>query len=157
MRQIARHSQVERYRHVRVGINSRLDSIQAAILLEKLKIFDEELTERDVVATAYSKRLKGVAGITCPEIKGDNFCAWAQYSIQVAQRATVQSALKGAGIPTMIHYPVPLNKQPAVEDPIASCPVGDRLSSRILSLPMSAYLSEEEVDYISNALASSLV
>ena len=157
MRQIARHGQSSRYNHVRVGVNSRLDTIQAAVLLVKMRILDEELKKRGDLAALYSQELFGVDAIQCPKVSLGSVSAWAQYSVQVSNRSEVQQALKGLGIPTMVHYPVPLNKQPAVCDSSAFCPVGDSVSEKILSLPMSPYLQVEQVEFISSSLRSILV
>ncbi len=136
VRQIARHGQERRYHHVRVGVNSRLDTIQAAVLLPKLAVLDEELQQREVVAGRYT-RLFNEAGLhTTPHVEAHNRSAWAQYTLQVNDRARVQQALKEAGIPTAVHYPVPLNRQPAVADDAAVLPVGDAMARRVLSLPM---------------------
>ena len=147
MRQIARHGQEKRYHHVRVGMNSRLDTIQAAILLPKLEILDEEITARQRVAIEYG-RLLCEAGIDPPQIEPHNVSAWAQYTIRVRNRAKRQEILKSAGIPTAVHYPLPLNKQPAVADPTAELPVGDRAAAEVLSLPMHPYLDASMQDLI---------
>lgn len=140
MRQIARHGQDRRYHHIRVGVNSRLDTLQAAILLPKLGIFDDEIAQRQRVAATYD-RLSKEAGIhTTPYIESHNVSAWAQYTIRVNNRDVVQNALKDAGIPTAVHYPIPLNKQPAVADAAVQLHHGDVASAKVLSLPMHAYL-----------------
>lgn len=153
MRQIARHGQDRRYHHIRVGVNSRLDTLQAAILLPKLEILDEEMEMRQVVAKKYDLLL-GEAGITTtPFIESHNVSAYAQYTIQVEDRDMVQEKLKKAGIPTAVHYPIPLNRQPAVEDKNVDLPVGDGISERVMSLPMHPYLSEGDIKEISKALS----
>lgn len=144
IRQIARHGQDRRYHHVRIGVNSRLDTLQAAILLSKLAILDEELDQRQQVAARYALLL-GEAGLkTVPVIESHNISAWAQYTIQVAGRDGVQKRLSEAGVPTAVHYPIPLNGQPAVADAQVRLPVGDAVAQRVLSLPMSPYLVEED-------------
>lgn len=150
-RQIARHGQDRRYHHVRVGVNSRLDTIQAAILLAKLEVFSSELTQRQKVADVYARLLAEV-GIPAPLLMPGNTSAWAQYTIQVSDRDMLQRHLSEAGIPTAVHYPIPLNKQPAVADSTAVLPVGDRLSEKVLSLPMHPYLTEQQQRKISTAL-----
>src|SRR5690606_19164691 len=123
IRQSARHGQDRRYHHVRVGVNSRLDTIQAAILLPKLEILDDEMQARQRVAETYTK-LFNEAGIdTTPFIEAHNQSAWAQYTIQVDNRSEVQEKLKTEGIPTAVHYPIPLNKQPAVANENAVLPI----------------------------------
>jgi len=142
MRQIARHGQDRRYHHIRVGVNSRLHTLQAAILLPKLAIFEEEVAMRQQVATSYARlfsSLRGAEGdvvIQPPYIEPHNSSVYAQYTVQVRNRAQIQEELKAAGIPTAVHYPIPLNKQPAVADKQASLPIGDRVAERVISLPM---------------------
>lgn len=144
LRQIARHGQDRRYHHVRVGVNSRLDTLQAAILLPKLEIFSEELELRKQVAQSYSRKLNDV-GIEAPYVEAHNFSAYAQFTVKVENRSVLQARLKEAGIPTAIHYPIPLNKQPAVADSTVALPVGDALAEQVLSLPMHPYLSQGQV------------
>lgn len=156
MRQIARHGQDRRYHHVRVGVNSRLDTLQAAILLPKLTVLDEEMALRQQVAALYRKLL-GEAGInTSPYVESHNISAWAQYTIRVQGRDTVQEKLRQAGIPTAVHYPIPLNKQPAVVDLAVKLPVGDKVAQEVISLPMSADQAAEQVVCIVDAVASAM-
>jgi UDP-2-acetamido-2-deoxy-ribo-hexuluronate aminotransferase len=152
MRQIARHGQDRRYHHVRVGVNSRLDTIQAAVLLPKLAIFDEEMGLRQEVAGRY-QRLLGEAGLkTLPHVEPHNVSAWAQYTIRVADRDRVQKSLSEAGVPTAVHYPIPLNKQPAVAQADAFVPVGDAVSSQVISLPMHPALSMADQMRVTQAM-----
>ena len=147
MRQIARHGQDRRYHHIRVGVNSRLDTLQAAILLPKLAILDDEMQARQHVAETYN-RLFNESGITMiPFIESYNESAWAQYTIQVDDRDQVQAKLKEQGIPTAVHYPIPLNKQPAVASD-AKLPIGDSIAQKVMSLPMHPYLTVEEQLFI---------
>ena len=144
IRQIARHGQDRRYHHIRVGVNSRLDTIQAAILLPKLEILDDEMQARQRVAETYTK-LFNEAGIdTTPFIEVHNQSAWAQYTIQVDNRCEVQEKLKIEGIPTAVHYPIPLNKQPAVASEKV-LPMGDKIAERVMSLPMHPYLTSKDI------------
>jgi UDP-2-acetamido-2-deoxy-ribo-hexuluronate aminotransferase len=165
MRQIARHGQDRRYHHIRVGVNSRLDTLQAAILLPKLAVLDEELKARQRVAETYNSLLcrsvppcandlqaNEQPTIVIPHIEPHNTSAWAQYTIQVPNRETLQEQLKQAGIPTAVHYPIPLNKQLAVADASAQLPVGDVLAQKVMSLPMSPYLSNAEQQSVVAAL-----
>ncbi|KJH55873.1 DegT/DnrJ/EryC1/StrS family aminotransferase [Acinetobacter calcoaceticus] len=152
IRQIARHGQDKRYHHIRVGVNSRLDTLQAAILLPKLEILDDEMHARQKVAEIYNQ-LFSQAGIhTTPYLESHNTSAWAQYTIQVDNRADVQERLKAQGIPTAVHYPIPLNKQPAVADTNVMLPVGDAIAERVMSLPMHPYLTIEAQEKIVQAL-----
>lgn len=155
LRQIARHGQDRRYHHIRVGVNSRLDTLQAAILLPKLDIFPHELKQRAQVALGYACLL-AEAGIAAPFVETHNVSAWAQYTVQLAERDQVQERLKVAGIPTAVHYPIPLNRQPAVADAATRLPVGDAVAARVMSLPMHPYLDAAEQATVVNALRESL-
>ena len=144
IRQIARHGQDRRYHHIRVGVNSRLDTIQAAILLPKLEILNDEMQARQHIAETYTKLFNEAGIATTPFIKEGNISAWAQYTIQIDNREAVQDMLKQAGIPTAVHYPIPLNKQPAVASEKV-LPVGDKIAERVMSLPMHPYLTSEDI------------
>lgn len=153
IRQIARHGQEKRYYHVRIGMNSRLDTLQAAILLPKLEILDDEISARQQVAGRYAMALEA-AGIMPPRIAQHSVSAWAQYTVRVKNRTRVQAALQQAGIPTAVHYPLPLNRQPAAADPAAHLPVGDRAADEVISLPMHPYMDAATQDQIVDALAA---
>jgi UDP-2-acetamido-2-deoxy-ribo-hexuluronate aminotransferase len=157
IRQIARHGQDRRYHHIRVGVNSRLDTLQAAILLPKLAILDEEMAARQHVAERYTRLLNQAGITTTPHIEAHNQSAWAQYTIQVPNREQVQEQLKQAGIPTAVHYPIPLNKQPAVADAGVQLPVGDAVAQQVLSLPMHPVLNEADQERIVATLVQSCV
>jgi len=144
LRQIACHGQERRYHHIRVGVNSRLDTLQAAILLPKLELLDEEIQLRNQVAENYTRLLNEVGVEATPVIEKYNVSAWAQYTIRIANREAVQAKLQEAGIPTAVYYPTPLNKQPAVADEAASLLVGDKMAKEVISLPMHPYLPERE-------------
>lgn len=152
IRQIARHGQDRRYHHIRVGVNSRLDTLQAAILLPKLEIFAEEIELRNLVAQRYTELLSEAGISSTPFVESHNVSAWAQYTVRVENRDQVQQQLKEAGIPTAVHYPIPLNKQPAVADAGASLPVGDAAAGKVMSLPVHPYLHEESIKKIVRAL-----
>ncbi len=152
IRQIARHGQDRRYHHIRVGVNSRLDTLQAAILLPKLTILDEEMAARHQVAEYYTQLLSHAGVASVPYLEVHNTSAWAQYTVQVTKREQVQELLKEAGIPTAIHYPIPVNKQPAVADAATSLPVGDVVAQRVISLPMHPYLAGDSIKLISDLL-----
>jgi len=154
IREISRHGQSRRYHHVRIGINSRLDTIQAAILLPKLSILDSEILARGKVAERYQELLREANWIITPEIPTEYISAWAQYTIRVPNREAVVEALTGKGIPTAIHYPLPLNKQPAVEDTTIKLPNGDAAANEVLSLPMHPYLTNEHQEIVVEALLS---
>ncbi|GGY27482.1 aminotransferase DegT [Rhodanobacter panaciterrae] len=154
MRQIARHGQDRRYHHIRVGVNSRLDTLQAAILLPKLEILAEEIELRQGIAKVYGQLLTKFDSKATPYVESHNISAWAQYTIQVDDRENVQARLKGVGIPTAVHYPTPLNKQPAVADATSRLPIGDAVAERVMSLPMHPYLSPAHQVEIMSALHS---
>ena len=147
----------DRYDNVRIGLNSRLDSIQAAILLVKLKAFKNyELKDVNRIAERYTEKLKDV--VKTPEIPQGFYSSWAQYTIQVADkdiRARLLEALKAHDIPTAIYYPIPMHRQTAFNylDPkMNHCPVADRLADTVLSLPIHPYLSEKDQDLICSIL-----
>ena len=154
IRQIARHGQDRRYHHIRVGVNSRLDTLQAAILLPKLEILAEEIELRGRVAANYDRLFKEAGIDSTPHIETHNVSAWAQYTIQVDRREQVQEQLKAAGIPTAVHYPIPLNKQPAVADAHVHLPVGDAVAQKVTSLPMHPYMDEDSLQRVAQAVAS---
>ena len=143
IRQVARHGQDRRYHHIRVGVNSRLDTIQAAVLLAKLEILDDEIAGRDAVAARYSAAFSECDAVIAPPIVEGRRSAWAQYTIRVRNRDAVQSALKVAGIATAVHYPLALNRQPAVASD-ADLPRGDKAAAEVLSLPLSPYLPKSD-------------
>ncbi|MGJ7575243.1 DegT/DnrJ/EryC1/StrS family aminotransferase [Variovorax sp. RB2P76] len=154
MRQIARHGQDRRYHHVRVGVNSRLDTLQAAVLLEKLVIFDDEIASRQQVAAEYGRLLGKEGSTSAPYIEPHCQSAWAQYTVRVSDREGVQARMKLAGVPTVVHYPIPLNQQPAVADERATLPKGDAVAREVLSLPMHAYLTAPDQAAIALALTA---
>lgn len=139
-----------KYDNARIGINGRLDTLQAAVLIPKLEILDEEIAERQRVADGYTRGLSA-SGIPVPETPASSQSAWAQYTIRVDRRDAVQEALKKAGVPTNIYYPLPLHRQNAMaylgykEDDF---PVSMRASREVLSLPMHPYLKREETDTV---------
>ena len=156
IRQIARHGQDRRYHHIRVGVNSRLDTLQAAILLPKLAVFDEEVTMRQQVGVIYNQLLNQALIDTIPFIESHNTSVYAQYTIRVKDREVVQARLKVAEIPTAVHYPIPLNKQSAVANEQASLPVGDQVAQQVMSLPFSPYLSSGDQAIVVEILSKTL-
>ena len=148
-----------KYDCVRIGMNGRLDTIQAAVLIEKLKIFPEEILARERIARRYSAGLADVA--TVPKLAQGSTSVWAQYTIRLApgRRDALAAALKSQGIPTAIHYPTPLHRQqPYQRFPIAAggAPVSERLAEEVISLPMHAYLDEMTQDRIIAAVRRAL-
>lgn len=151
----------DRYDNVRIGMNSRLDSIQAAILLVKLKAFKEyELVDVNKVAARYTGKLKDV--VKTPVVPEDFYSSWAQYTIQVENkevRAKLQAALKACDIPTAIYYPIPMHRQTAfnyLNLDENRCPVSDQLADTVISLPIHPYLSESDQDMICRVVCDCL-
>jgi dTDP-4-amino-4,6-dideoxygalactose transaminase len=149
----------DKYDNVRIGLTARLDTIQAAVLIEKLKIFPSEIAARDRSARRYAGMLGNIAVV--PRVPGGSTSVWAQYTIRVerGRRAALAAALKTDGIPTAIYYVKPLHRQQAyARFPIADggVPVSDRLCEEVISLPMHAYLDEPTQDRIVDAVRRAL-
>lgn len=159
MDQIHRHGQDRRYHHIRMGINSRIDTIQAAVLLAKLEIFDEEVKSRAEVGQRYTEKLKDIKGIITPYITEDNTSVFAQYTIQTEAREAMQDYLKEQGIGTAVHYPIPLNRQPMFDYlhcGIGTVPIAEQVAEHVLSLPMGAWLSDADMDEVVRRIESFL-
>jgi dTDP-4-amino-4,6-dideoxygalactose transaminase len=149
----------DRYDCERIGINGRFDTIQAAVLIEKLKIFPEEVAARARIAQRYSDGLAGVTMV--PQVAEDATSVWAQYTIRLApgRRATFAAELNAQGIPTAVHYPVPVHRQEAYRRfPVAEggLPVSERLAGEVISVPMHAYLDAPVQDRIIDAVRRAL-
>lgn len=157
LRSIRMHGQgTDKYENVRIGVNSRLDTIQAAILLEKLKIFPEEIEMREAVARRYNKALGASNSIRVPRVIEGAQSTWAQYTIQVQDRGKLQADLKTKGIPTMVYYPIPLTAQKGYAHyPGVPTPASERLCKTVVSLPMHPYLDAETQDRIVEAVLKS--
>lgn len=167
-REIRVHGQSARYLHTRVGVGGRMDTLQCAVVLAKLPRFDWEVARRQALATRYSQLIQTRLidtgrlpphALQLPVVRPDRDSVWAQYTVQVAQRAAVQAALQAAGVPTAVHYPRPLHQQPAYA---ALCcpdcnPHSTAAAERVLSLPMSADLSEADQDQVVVALGAALI
>jgi dTDP-4-amino-4,6-dideoxygalactose transaminase len=146
----------DRYEHVRIGYNSRLDTIQAAILIEKLKIFEDEIRQRNQVAKRYGDAFAGSNRLVTPHVIDGAISTWAQYTLQVENRDKFQAAMKEAGVPTAVHYPIPLSRQKAYAHyPSAPTPASEELSRKVVSLPMHPYLDTATQDRIIQAVLSS--
>jgi UDP-2-acetamido-2-deoxy-ribo-hexuluronate aminotransferase len=157
LREIRLHGQSARYKHSRIGINGRMDTLQAAILLEKLKLFPDEIQLRQRVANRYTSLLEGL--VTTPTIQAGNTSVFAQYTIELDNRDVVQERLQAKGIPTAVHYPIALHQQEALQYlqyATGDFPNSEKAASRVLSLPMHPYLSEEEQIKVVQALKDSL-
>lgn len=158
LRSIRVHGQgADRYENVRIGVNSRLDTIQAAILLEKLKIFPEEIAMRERIARRYSEALGQSNAIRVPRVIAGAQSTWAQYTIQVPNRDALAADLKAKGIPTAIYYPIPMSVQKGYRHyPSAPVPVSTDIGKRVISLPMHPYLDEATQDFITAAVLESV-
>lgn len=157
MSSIRVHGQgTDRYDNVRIGINGRLDAMQAVVLLAKLKVFDEELVKRNEVAAEYTRQLQDV--FKTPVVPEGKMSSWAQYTIQAkdrAQRDHIVGYLKEKGIPTMIYYPTPIHLSTAYKElgyQRGDLPVAEKLSGVVLSVPMHPYLTKEETTLICDTL-----
>jgi dTDP-4-amino-4,6-dideoxygalactose transaminase len=149
----------DRYDCARIGLNGRLDTIQAAVLLEKLKIFPEEILARERIARRYSSGLAEVASV--PRIAQGSTSVWAQYTLRLpaGRRDGLAAALNAQGIPTAIYYPIPLHRQQPYQGfPVAEggVPVSERLAEEVISLPMHAYLDEATQNRIIEAVRRAL-
>lgn len=154
IRMLLNHGQNERYKHKYVGINGRLDTVQAAVLNVKLKYFDKEVKVRDEIGSRYSNLLKDADVIT-PTISENNTSVFAQYSIRVRDRESMVAKLSEKEIPTAVHYPVPLHLQEVFSSlgyKEGDFPISEEVSTQIMSLPMSPYLTEAQQDFIAQTI-----
>lgn len=145
-REIRIHGQSKRYVHTRLGVGGRMDTLQCAIVLAKLEQFDWELERRRAIGERYQVAFRGIRDIELLRVRDDRDCVWAQYTIFCAEREALLRHLASRNIPTAIHYPVPLDRQPVY----SACPApggtqnSSYVASRVMSLPMSPYLTEQE-------------
>ncbi len=157
MREVRHHGQSQRYYHTQLGINGRFDTLQAAVLLEKMPLFPEEIKLRHKVADIYAKLLG--QHVRVPVIRADNTSVYAQYTLQVDQRDKFQAALSAKGIPTAIHYPLGLHLQPIFKQMYPepqSFPVAEAASGKVISLPMHPYLTPADQQLIAQTVLDSL-
>jgi UDP-2-acetamido-2-deoxy-ribo-hexuluronate aminotransferase len=155
-REIRVHGQLRRYVHTRVGVGGRMDTLQCAIVLAKLERFDWELAQRQRAADSYEALLSGRLQLVGQARDRTN--VYAQYTVVVEERERIQAELHAAGIPTAVHYPVPMHLQPAyahLSRPDA-CPVASSMAARVLSLPMGPYLADAEARQVAQALLRAL-
>ena len=161
MREIRVHGQDRRYHHPRLGINGRLDTLQAAILLAKLDVFDDEVAARARIGARYSQRIAAsIPQVTTPQLAQGCTSVYAQYTVEVPARAQVEEAMKARGIPTAVHYPIPLHLQPVFANlgyRAGNFPVAERAGERVISLPMHPYLSEADQDRVVQALREAVI
>lgn len=158
-REIRTHGQSQRYLHTRVGVGGRMDTLQCAVVLGKLDRFEWEVRRRLALGEAYRAKLRAaLPGLQLLAVRDDRDCVWAQYTVFVDEREAVQARLKAAGVPTAVHYPRPLHHQPAYARYAApeACPRSIAAAARVMSLPMSADLTEAQQDEVVAALAQAL-
>lgn len=159
MRQVMNHGQDRRYHHPMIGLNGRFDTLQAAVLLAKFDIFEEEVTLRTGIGARYSKMFAAASNgrIVTPYIEPYNSSVYAQYTIQVEDRDSLQQALQAKGVPTAVHYPVPLNLQPAfaaLGRPAGSFPIAETVAQKVMSLPMHPYIDDAVLERIVAAVCN---
>jgi UDP-2-acetamido-2-deoxy-ribo-hexuluronate aminotransferase len=164
LKEIRNHGQDRRYHHPHLGLNARLDTMQAAVLLAKLSLFEKEVEARIRLGARYSELLQargaassaaGDAPVLTPFIQPENESVFAQYTLQADDRDRVAETLAAEGIPTSVHYPVPLNDQPVFQPSLErfATPVSARVAQRVISLPMHPYLSDDDQIRIADAVA----
>jgi UDP-2-acetamido-2-deoxy-ribo-hexuluronate aminotransferase len=155
MMEIRVHGQESRYYHTRIGVGGRMDTIQCAVILAKLDTFDREVEQRISIGRIYRDMVAGLPGIQAPIVRNDRTCVWAQFTVQTDNRDAVIASLKEVGVPTAVHYPIPLHKQPAYKSIcriVGGVEVSEKVSKRVLSLPMHPYLDEGTMRTIVRAL-----
>ena len=159
MRQIIAHGQEGRYKHIRLGLNGRMDTLQAAVLLSKLKVFDDELIKRNSIAEQYTELL--TEHVSCellelPTVQHYNKSSWAQYTIRISRRSQVRENLTKAGVPTAVHYPIPLYQQESLAEANLDCENTETAAQQVLSLPMHPYLGSKTQGYIVDSLIQAI-
>jgi UDP-2-acetamido-2-deoxy-ribo-hexuluronate aminotransferase len=165
MREIRVHGQDRRYHHPRLGLTARLDSIQAAVLLAKLEIFDDEVAARHRLGERYAELIAAKFGtgarakVHAPAVESFNTCVYAQYTVEVERREIVETRMKGLGVPTAVHYPLALHMQPVFAHlglREGTFPASEAASRRVISLPMHPYLTEDQQRQVVDALAEAV-
>jgi len=144
------HGQNKRYHHKYIGMGGRLDTIQAAVLLAKLPHYAKEIEGRNRVANAYTAQLKEV--LTTPQVKSDRISVWAQYTVRVSNREQLQQILKEQGIPTAVHYPIPLHLQECFQylgGKEGNFPISEKMAKEVMSFPMNPFITNDQIEYIS--------
>jgi UDP-2-acetamido-2-deoxy-ribo-hexuluronate aminotransferase len=157
-REIRVHGQSQRYTHTRLGVGGRMDTLQCAIVLAKLERFEWEIEQRLRLGERYRQRLAGLPGVELVAVRPDRNSVWAQFTVKVDERAAVQKALAAQGVPTAVHYPKPLHHQAAYAAHCCPdcCPHSITAAARVMSLPMSADLTEAQQDRVVQALAAAV-
>ncbi len=164
MREIRVHGQDRRYHHPRLGINGRLDSLQAAILLAKMEIFEDEVQARSRIGQRYSQQinaaLNGKADVVTPYVQPHNLSVYAQYTLEVPNRPQFEERMKAQSIPTAVHYPVSLHQQPVFANlgyKQGDFPMSERIANRVVSLPMHPYLTDAQQDQVVAAVVKAVL
>ncbi len=156
MREIRVHGQEKRYYHTRIGVGGRMDTLQCAVVLAKLPHFDWEIEQRRLAGARYLSLLEGVPSVRPLTVRKDRTCVWGQFTLQADARETLLETLKGKGIPTAVHYPIPLHRQPAYAElcrVVGGLTEAEALAARVFSLPMHPYLDLATQERIVSALA----
>jgi len=165
MREIRVHGQDRRYHHPRLGLTGRLDSIQAAVLLAKLEVFDDEVAARIRVGARYTELIEqrfgtgASAPVRAPFVEPFNTCVYAQYTIEVENRDIFETRMKSLGVPTAVHYPLALHMQPVfanLDYAVGSFPHSEAAARRVISLPMHPYLTDDQQRAVVDALAQAV-
>jgi len=157
LKSILNHGQAQRYTHVRLGINGRCDTLQAAILLAKLNLFSDEINKRQQVATWYNHQLEN--HLITPTVRPYNKSAYAQYTIMVDKRDDVIATLKAQGIPTAVHYPIGLHQQPINHQILGDCgsfPVTEKAAQCVMSLPFHPYMTQADVNTVATQVINAI-
>ncbi len=158
-RQIRVHGQERRYHHTRIGVGGRMDTIQCVVVLAKLERFDWELERRDEAGKRYLELLGQSDSIILPTVREDRNCIWGQFTVQSENRENILDKLKSEGVPTAVHYSVPLHRQPAYENICrinGALNYSDRASSRVFSLPMHPYIDSDTQKHIVQSILGSV-
>jgi UDP-2-acetamido-2-deoxy-ribo-hexuluronate aminotransferase len=159
MREIRVHGQSKRYVHTRIGVGGRMDSIQCAVVLAKLERFAWEIEQRERVGARYTRLLAEISPeVQVLALRPDRTSVYAQYTVRLADRSRVQQALQAAGIPTAVHYPIPIHRQPAYSERPNSAPLAmsERLADEVMSLPMHPDLDPATQDRIVAAIRAAV-
>ncbi len=159
LKMLRHHGDAGRYDHRMLGWNSRLDTLQAAVLRVKLRHFEEDLAARRRVADAYTSRLADVDGVTVPRLADGNTSAWAQYAVRVSRRDVVLETMRNAGVPAAVHYPMAVYHQPALRElgfGDQHCPQAERAADEVLCLPIHPLLTEPQIDRVVEVLTQAV-
>ena len=159
MRNIRVHGQERRYHHTSIGVGGRMDTLQCAVLLAKLEKFEWEIQRRILLGQQYLSLIDGLAGVETLVVRDQRTCVWGQFTISLSDRDRVSSELKKEGIPTSVHYPVPLHRQPAYKDICriaGDLSVADSVAEKVLSLPIHPYLDNSTQTRIVDALSRAI-